>query len=100
MYSSIKIQNIQDILKRVAKGGEVSLKERLYIQKAADEDQTVMAWLKKARRLQQGDHANNRIDKLIYSLDLGSSDPNPIYKPDPDDLGEWFSGVPSWVARS
>ena len=57
-------------------------------------------WLKKARRLQQGNSATNQLDKLINGLDLGSSDPNHIYKPDPDELGGWFSGAPSWVARS
>ena len=40
------------------------------------------------------------IDVLISGLDLDSSDDNSIFNPDLDDLGDWFSGAPSWVARS
>ena len=100
MYSSITIQHIKEILIRVSNGEQVSLQERLYIQSVADQDQTVVAWLTKALRLQQDQKPNNSIDKLVHGLNLGSSDHNSIYKPEPDDLGNWFSGAPSWVARS
>ena len=100
MLSNITINNIKEILKRLSNGEEVSLKERLYIQKQADSDQKVMAWLKKARRLQARIEGEDSIDILISGLDLGSSEENSISKPGPEELGDWFSGAPSWVARS
>ncbi len=90
------------ILDRVAKGHEVSLSERVYVHKFADRDQTVSSWLKRARRMQQQQQSVDldSIDNLINDLDLGPSDPNSTFRPDEDDLGEWFGGAPSWLGRS
>ncbi|KGG15124.1 MULTISPECIES: hypothetical protein [unclassified Prochlorococcus] len=100
MFSSITIKHIQEILSRLSKGNGVSLNERIYIQKAADQDQKVSSWLKQAKRLQQANECNDAISKLLNELDLGSTEVNPIHKPSPEELGNWFSGAPSWVARS
>ncbi len=100
MLSKLAIKHIQDILRRISKGKEVSLKERLYIQKIADSDQKIMSWLTKARKLQTKIKNDDSIDLLLNGLDLGSSEDDFILNPDPEDLGNWFSGAPSWVARS
>ena len=42
----------------------------------------------------------NPLDELLNGLDLCSSDPHSTYNPDQEDLGEWFSGAPSWIRRS
>ena len=94
------IHYIQEVLKRLANGSSVTLEERIYILKAADKDQKVCSWLKRARRLQEGNDTDLYVDKLIKDLDLGSLDSDSLYKPNPDDLGSWFSGAPSWVSRS
>ena len=91
---------IQEILTRLALGNEVTLEERIYINKYASKNQNVSCWLRKASRLQQKKHTSNPIDELINGLDLCSSDPHSIYNPEEDDLGEWFSGAPSWIRRS
>ena len=91
---------IQEILRRIAKGNEVSLKERIYVNKYASRNQNVSSWLRKASYLQRNKNRSTPIDELINGLDLCSSDPNSIYNPDTDDLGEWFSGAPSWIRRS
>ena len=91
---------IQEILTRIAIGNEVTLQERIYINKYASRDQSVSAWLRKASHLQQKSVRSNPIDELLNDLDLSPSDPHSSYKPDQDDLGEWFSGAPSWVKRS
>ena len=91
---------IQEILTRIAKGEEVSLQERIYINKYATRDPNVSAWLRKASHIQQNKPLSNSIDKLLNGLDLCSSDPHSTYNPDQDDLGEWFSGAPSWIRRS
>ncbi len=100
MISSETIDNIKDILKRLSNGESVTLDERIFIQKASDEDQKVNSWLKRAKRLQAENCSDDSIGKLINDLDLGPVDSESLYKPNPDDLGNWFTGAPSWVSRS
>ena len=91
---------IQEILTRIAKGIEVSLEERIYINKYASKNQNVSAWLRKASHLQRNEKSSNPIDELLDGLDLCSSDPYSTFNPNQNDLGEWFSGAPSWIRRS
>ena len=91
---------IKEILTRIAMGNEVTLEERIYINKYASRNQNVSAWLRKASYLQRNTIHSNPIDELLNGLDLCSSDPNSTYNPDHDDLGEWFFGAPSWIRRS
>ena len=99
LTASSRIQ-IKEILTRIAKGNEVTLKERIYINKYASRNQNVSAWLRKASHIQRKSVNSNQIDELLYGLDLCSPEPYSTYNPDQDDLGEWFSGAPSWVRRS
>ena len=91
---------IQKILNRIAKGNEVTLEERIYVNKYASSNQNVSAWLRKASYLQRNKLNSNPTDELLNGLDLCSSDPHSTYNPDQDDLGEWFSGAPQWIRRS
>ena len=92
---------IQEILTRLAMGNLVTLEERIYINKYATKNQNVSSWLRQASNLQRNkDISINPIDELLNGLDLCSSDPHSTYNPDEDDLGEWFSGAPSWIRRS
>ena len=91
---------IEEILTRVSKGEQVTLEERIYINKYATRNQNVNSWLRKATRLQRNQTTSNPIDKLLNGLDLSSDEPHSTYNPDLDDLGEWFSGAPSWIRRS
>ena len=92
---------IQAILSRIALGNVVTLKERIYINKYASRNQNVSAWLRKASYLQRNPNiSNDPIDDLLNGLDLCSTDPHSTFNQDQDDLGEWFSGAPSWVRRS
>ena len=91
---------IQEILSRLSKGNKVTLEERIYINKYASRNQNVSTWLRKASNIQRNTISPNPIDELLNSLDLCSSEPHSTYNPDQDDLGEWFSGAPSWLRRS
>jgi len=91
---------IQEILTRISKGNEVSLEERIYINKYASRNQNVSAWLRKACHLQRNKVTSDPIDELLDGLNLCSYDPYSTYNPDQDDIGEWFSGAPSWIRRS
>ncbi len=100
MLSTSTRLRLKDILRRIALGEEVSLQERVYINKFADQNQTVATCLSRANHLQQKQNTTNGIDHLLCDLGLGSSDPQSTYRPKRDDLGEWFSGAPSWLGRS
>ena len=91
---------IQEILTRLSKGNQVTLEERIYINKYASKNQNVSNWLRKASRIQRNQPNSNAIDALLNGLDLSSDEPHSTYNPDQDDLGEWFSGAPSWIRRS
>ena len=91
---------LQAILRRLAAGHCVSLSERIELQKFADRDQTVSAWLRRARRRQAHHQGTEPVDQLLNNLDLGNSDPHEDFKADEDDLGDWFSGAPTWLRRS
>ena len=100
MLSTSARVRIQEILSRIANGSEVTLEERIYLNKYASRNQNVSGWLRTASHLQRNNLDSDPIDKLLNGLDLCSSDPHAAFNKDEDDLGEWFSGAPSWIRRS
>ena len=72
---------LQEILTRMSMGNEVTLKERIYLNKYASKNQNVSAWLRKASHLQRNEKSSNHIDELLDGLDLCSSDPHATYNP-------------------
>ena len=102
MFSTEKRLQLQGILRRLATGQTVSLDERIQLQNHADRHPTVAAWLRRARRRQQHNQmtTGQGIDALLDQLDLNDREPDERFNPDNDDLGEWFSGAPSWLRRS
>ena len=100
MLSTSSRLRIEEILTRIANGNKVTLEERIYINKYASKNQNVSSWLRKASIKQRNKDISTPIDKLLNELDLCSADPHSTFNPDQDDLGDWFSGAPSWVRRS
>tara|TARA_B100000579_G_scaffold430911_1_gene445117 strand:- start:1773 stop:2075 length:303 start_codon:yes stop_codon:yes gene_type:complete len=100
MLSTKSRLRIQEILTRISKGNQVTLEERIYINKYATKNQNVAIWLRKATRIQRNQPISDPLSELLNGLDLNSDEPHSTYNPDLDDLGEWFSGAPSWIRRS
>ena len=100
MLTTTSRLRIQEILTRLSTGKQVTLEERIYINKYATRNQNVSIWLRKASRIQRQEKIKNQIDELLNGLDLSADEPHVTYNPDHDDLGEWFSGAPSWIRRS
>ena len=100
MLSGLTHQKIQGILTKISKGEQITLEERIYVDQHADKNQEISSKLKRARRQQQGESFSDPIDLLLNNLDLGTADPESNYIPGEDDIGEWFSGAPSWLGRS
>lgn len=90
---------LQGIINRIGNDQSVSLEERIYLQKFADRDRSVSAWLRQARRRQQA-RPMDGVDRLLAELDLGEAEPTAPFHPDRDDIGDWFTGAPEWLRRS
>ena len=88
---------LQEICGRIAHGAQVSLADRVYLQKFADRDRTVLTWVHRAQRQQQQGLVTG-LDSLLADLDLGSCDAGDDHRLD-DDLGEWFGNASSWLRR-
>jgi hypothetical protein len=94
---------LQAIIARIGADEPVSLQERIYVQKFADRDQGVAAWLTNARRRQRSPlpaPARDGIDALLEQMNLGPADPEAPYRPGEDDIEGWFGGAPGWLRRS
>ena len=100
MLTTTSRLRIQEILTRLSMGKQVTLEERIYINKYAEKNQNVSSWLRKASRIQRQEQVTNQIDELLNGLDLSSDESHSTFNPNYEDLGEWFSGAPSWIRRS
>tara|TARA_B100000700_G_scaffold326097_1_gene436680 strand:- start:2388 stop:2690 length:303 start_codon:yes stop_codon:yes gene_type:complete len=100
MLSTSSRLRIEEILRRISNGDKVTLEERIYLNKYSTRYQNVSEWLRKASKLQRNKENLDPIDKLLDGLNLSSSEPHSTYNPNLDDLGDWFSGAPSWIRRS
>lgn len=91
---------LQSIIQRIANGEHVSLSERVLVQKYADRDPSVWSWLRQALRHQQISAPQNGLDRFLTDMNIGEIGPKGPFNPKHDDLGDWFSGAPSWLRRS
>ncbi len=91
---------LQDIIKRIRLQRSVSLQERIYVQKFADRDPGVASWLRRAQRSASLGVGADGLDRFLAELDLGETDPSQTFRPESDDLGDWFGGAPHWLKRS
>jgi hypothetical protein len=91
---------LQAIIQRIAKGESVSLNERIFVQKFADRDPSVWSWLKQAQRQQREGAPKEGLDRFLSDMNIGEIGPKGAFDPNRDDLGDWFTGAPSWLRRS
>ena len=92
---------IQSIIRRISSDEEISLKERILVEKHANHSSTIWTWLKKAKSIRRyGTQNKKSINGLIQSLGLNGLDQENHFDPKCDDIAEWFSGSPDWVRRS
>ena len=101
LLSNQKRSKIQDIIKRISLDKEVSLKERIYVEKYAKHSSLISLWLKKANSIRRNGLKNQgSIDGLLQSLGIDGLDRENYFKPDIDDISDWFGSSPDWVKRS
>ena len=92
---------IKGITKRISLDEEVSLSERILVEKYAKHSSTIWSWLRKANSLRRhGKQNQESINGLIQSLGLDGLENENHFDPKNDDIADWFSGSPDWVRRS
>ncbi len=92
---------IKGITKRISLDEEVSLSERILVEKYAKHSSTIWSWLRKANSLRRhGKQNQESINGLIQSLGLDGLESENHFDPKNDDIADWFSGSPDWVRRS
>ena len=100
LSNQIRLQ-IQEIIQRISLDKEVSLTERIFVEKHAKHSSTIWTWLKKANSLRRhGEQGQESINGLIQSLGLDGLENENHFDPKNDDIADWFSGSPDWVRRS
>ena len=94
-------RKIHGILKRISLDQEISLEERIYVEKYAQNNSTISLWLKKANSFRRhGKQSKNGINSLLQSLGIDSLDEERHFNPNKDDISDWFGGSPNWLKRS
>ena len=92
---------IEKIIRRILKDEEVSLKERIFVEKYAHHESNILNQLKKANSIRRnGVQDQNSINGLLQSLGLEGLESENFFDPKSDDLADWFNGSPEWVRRS
>ena len=92
---------IQDIIRRISLDKEVSLKERIFVEKYAKHSSLISLWLKKANSIRRnGLKMEGSIDGLLQSLGIDGMDSGNYFNPNIDDISDWFGGSPDWIKRS
>tara|TARA_Y100000991_G_C21648666_1_gene211438 strand:- start:130 stop:438 length:309 start_codon:yes stop_codon:yes gene_type:complete len=101
LLSNQKRLKIQDIVRRISLDKEVSLKERIFIEKYAKHSSLISLWLKKANSIRRnGLKRDGSIDNLLQSLGIDGLDSENYFNPNIDDISDWFGGSPDWIKRS
>ena len=92
---------IQSIIRRISSDEEISLEERILVEKHANHSSTIWTWLKRANNIRRyGTQNQKSINGLMQSLGLNGLDQENHFDPKYDDIADWFSGSPDWVRRS
>ena len=101
LLSNQKRLRIQDIIKRISLDKEVSLKERIYVEKYAKHSSLISLWLKKANYIRRhGLQSEGSINGLLQSLGIDGLDRENHFNSESDDISDWFGGSPDWIKRS
>ena len=101
LLSNQKRLKIQGIIKRIAQDKSITLEERIYIEKFANHNSSISLWLKKANSFRRnGKKDNDGIDSLLQSFGIDGINKENHFKPNEDDISDWFGGAPGWLRRS
>ena len=100
LLSNQKRLKIQEIIRRISIDKEISLKERIYVEKYAKHNSIISLWLKKATSIRRhGLQSEDSINGLLQSLGIDGLDSENHFNSKKDDISDWFGGSPDWIRR-
>ena len=101
LLSNQKRLKIKEIVRRISLDKEVSLKERIYVEKYAKHCSIISLWLEKANIIRRyGLQSKGDINSLVQSLGIDGLDGENSFNPDKDDISDWFGGSSNCIKRS
>ena len=101
LLSNQKRLRIQQIVRKISLDKEVTLKERIYVEKYAKHSSIVSLWLKRANSIRRhGEYREGSINGLLQSLGIDGLDCENHFNSKKDDISDWFGGSPDWIKRS
>ena len=101
LLNNQKRLKIKDIIRRITLDKEVSLKERIFVEKYAKHSSLISLWLKKANSIRRhGLQSKGSINGLLQSLGIDGLDNENHFNPNKDDISDWFGNSPDWIKRS
>lgn len=101
LLSNQKRLKIQRIIKRISLDQEISLEERIFVEKFAQHNSSIALWLKKAKNFRRyGNQSEDGIKSLLQSLGIDGLEKENHFNPNEDDISDWFGGSPEWIKRS
>ncbi|MDC3119204.1 hypothetical protein OA503_06045 [Prochlorococcus sp. AH-716-K03] len=101
LLSNQKRLKIKEIIRRISLDKEVSLEERIYVEKYAKHCSSISIWLKKANSIRRHGVQNAvSINGLLQSLGIDGLDEENHFNPNKDDISDWFGSSPDWIKRS
>ena len=101
LLSNQKRLKIQGIIKRISQDRQISLEERIYVERYARHNSTISLWLRKAISLRRyGLQSEGGINGLLQSLGIDGLDKENHFNPNKDDISDWFGDSPDWIKRS
>jgi len=101
LISNQKRLKIQTIIKRIAQDESITLEERIYVEKFANHNSSISLWLKKANSYRRNGIKNDAgIDSLLQSFGIDGLNKENHFRPNEDDISDWFGGAPGWLRRS
>ena len=101
LLSNQKRLKIKEIIRRISLDKEVSLDERIFVEKYAKHCSSISIWLKKANSIRRHEVQNAvSINGLLQSLGIDGLDEENHFNPNKDDISDWFGSSPDWIKRS
>ena len=101
LLSNQKRLKIKEIIRRISLDKEVSLEERIFVEKYAKHCSSISIWLKKANSIRRhGAQSSLSINGLLQSLGIDGLDEENHFNPNKDDISDWFGSSPDWIKRS
>ena len=101
LLNNQKRLKIQEIIRRISLDKEVSLNERIFIEKYAKHSSIISLWLRKANSIRRhGLQSEDSINGLLQSLGIDGLDKENHFDPNNEDISDWFGGSPDWIKRS